>query len=432
MMFFERIKELRSKCKKTQQQMADELSISVSSYRKIENDKRKATHKEVVILAKFLQTDEKELLYLWRNDQNIPENIQIQENKMDKGTDFPEPKGVLTRENIKNLGLITNESFDEKCLQSASYDLRLGDEYYVPSRQKQESCSETQNQVLSCPFHKGEIQNDIQKCSNENGVLRITPFSTIVFSTEEILKIPNNVIGRFDLRVRFAMQGLVLQVGTQIEPGYRGRLFGLLLNFSDKEICIPQGMRLLTAEFSYTTSNVNIEDKEFNFLDEFIKRFPPTQGTLEAFFKRIKDIYGRNQEIQNEIISERASTRQYIDGKVRELDEKIREEMTEKRLEKSEKHKNNVTLGLSVGAIFIALLIPVIVMFMSKKIIDKDDYPFNTIIQVQTENEILRNEKDSLELKVLELDKQLNSKNDTLMQKILYLDDQIKKINKNK
>lgn len=429
MMIFEKIKELREKCKITQQQIANELGINVATYRKIEKGQRNLTYEQALIFAKLLQIDNKELLDLLENDQNTLKSSQTQNNETSKEKRAFESKGVLIGDDIEKLFLIDKKTFNNKCLQIASYDLRLGDEYYVPSRQRQEHCSETQNIVLSCPFHKKDIPNDIQKCSSENGVLRISPFSTIVFSTEEILEIPDNVIGRFDLRIRFAMQGLVLQVGTQIEPCYKGRLFGLLLNFSDKEICIPQGTRLLTAEFSYTTSKVkNAEDKEYNSLKEFIERFPPTKGTLESFFERIKDIYGENQKIQNEIILEKASTTKYIDGKVHELDEKIRVEMTEKRVEKSEKYQNRITLILAASALIIAILIPIVVMYMSKKVIDKDDYPFERIIHVETENKILKNEKDSLKLRVSEL----NNKSDSLKQEMFDLREQFQKINMNK
>ncbi|MDL2256646.1 helix-turn-helix domain-containing protein [Bacteroidales bacterium OttesenSCG-928-I14] len=435
MMFFQKIKELREIQKRTQTQMASALNVSVATYRKIEKGEKQASREQIIVIAEFLQTDEKELLNLWESEQTPIQNIQTEDESISKGQKSFNPKGVLTGDDIKKLGLIDNETFEEDCIQSASYDLRLGNEYYVPSKQKQECCSDTKSDSVSCPFHKESIPNNVQKCSDENGVLRISPFSTIVFSSEEILKMPNNVIGRFDLRVRFAMQGLVLQVGTQIEPGYTGRLFGLLLNFSDKEICIPLGMRLLTVEFSYTTSEVEKQENDetnYDSLAEFINHFPPTKGTLEAFFERIKNIYGKNQEIQNEIALERSSTKQYIDEEVRKLNEKIREEMTEKRIDESEKYKNKITLILSIAALIVAILIPIIVTYMSKKVIDKDDYPFERIIYVEEENKILKNKKDSLELKILELDNQLNCKSDSMGREISDIKEQMQKLNNNK
>ncbi len=82
------------------------------------------------------------------------------------------------------------------------------------------------------------------------------------FSTYEKVKLPNNIAGRFDLRIQWALQGLILQVGTQIEPGYEGRLFGLLHNFSKKEICIPTTSRILTAEFYYTSKEAEPINKK--------------------------------------------------------------------------------------------------------------------------------------------------------------------------
>jgi deoxycytidine triphosphate deaminase len=306
----------------------------------------------------------------------------------EKETESLEPKGVLTCDDIKKLALIDSETFDEKCLQNASYDLRLGDEYYVPKGQRDENII-------------------IKKCSYENGVLRISPFSTIVFSTKETLKMPDNVIGRFDLRVRFAMQGLVLQVGTQIAPSYRGRLFGLLLNFSDKEICIPEGMELLSVEFSYTSKIAKEKPagKPYESLKKFIESFPFTQGygTLESFSQKMLGV-------QKEIETELKKIKDSQDKKFRDL----------------------ITYTLAAIGIIFSVSIPFTVTHITKATIDKDDYPFKTIIQIEEENKILKNRKDSLELKVLELNNQLNYKNDSLKQEISNIRKQIQKLNNDK
>ncbi|GHU59234.1 hypothetical protein FACS189411_15830 [Bacteroidia bacterium] len=284
-------------------------------------------------------------------------------------------------------------------MQSASYDLRLGNEYYIPLNKRPEGCN-----ALSCPYPP---QNDIMKCSDENGVLKIPKFSTVVFSTEEILKIPNNVVGRFDLRIRFALQGLVLQVGTQVEPGYNGRLFGLLLNFSDKEICIPKGKALLTIEFNYTTSPVKIkeqgEEGEYKSLEKFIKHFPPTQGTLESFLNNI-------QTIQNK-----------VETQITKIEER-----------KSRRILTTISWIIGAAGVLGTIFMPLTVLHITKSTIDKDDYPFEKIIQVEKENESLKSEKDSLERKVLKLNDQMNCKNDSLKQEMSSMKEQIQKLNKNK
>ncbi len=107
--------------------------------------------------------------------------------------------GVLTRTEIVSEQVVIPDTIDNKSIKPASYDLRLGDEYYIPSDIN----------------NSASIESGIHKCSDSNDVLLLKSFSSIVFSTEEILSLPGHVVGRFDMRIKYAMQGLVLQVGPQ-------------------------------------------------------------------------------------------------------------------------------------------------------------------------------------------------------------------------
>ncbi|WP_195289523.1 dCTP deaminase domain-containing protein [Alistipes finegoldii] len=285
--------------------------------------------------------------------------------------------GVLTRSEIIAENVVTSDTIDEKSIKSASYDLRLGNEYYLPS---------DNNASTSIKF-------GIRKCSDSNDVLCLKPFSSIVFSTEEILSLPGNIVGRFDMRIAFAMQGLVLQVGPQVEPNYKGRLFGLLLNFSDKEVHIPRYARLLSIEFNYLFCNV-IETggrKNHCSLLEFLEGKPYVKGTLEAFLTRINRTYNDTVEIHGE-----------MERTLRELE-----------LKRDKIRSFNITLILSVIAILLTLLIPFLTVYITKQTIDKDDYPFERIIN-------LEREKDSL--------KSVNGK---LKEDLLYIDHKIDSLNKN-
>ena len=73
----------------------------------------------------------------------------------------------------------------------------------------------------------------------------------------------------------------------------------------------------------------------------------------------------------------------------------------------------NITLILSVIAILLTLLIPFLTVYITKQTIDKDDYPFERIIN-------LEREKDSL--------KSVNGK---LKEDLLYIDHKIDSLNKN-
>lgn len=68
-MFVERIKQLREELKLPQRKLAEALDIDSATYCKFEKGERKVKREQVLIIAKLLQTDKKELLTLWLADQ---------------------------------------------------------------------------------------------------------------------------------------------------------------------------------------------------------------------------------------------------------------------------------------------------------------------------------------------------------------------------
>jgi transcriptional regulator with XRE-family HTH domain len=69
MLFANQIKQLREEKNLLQRQLASALEIDTPMYSKIERGDRPAKREQVVIIAKFLTTDENELLTLWLADK---------------------------------------------------------------------------------------------------------------------------------------------------------------------------------------------------------------------------------------------------------------------------------------------------------------------------------------------------------------------------
>lgn len=138
--------------------------------------------------------------------------------------------GVLTAAEIRALKLVT--PLDEENLQAASYDLTLGSECRM--------CGEGDDIGKSVKYPKGHD-------------LVIKPLQTVIISTSEEIRLPPNVVGRWDLRVSLSLAGLILQVGPQVEPGYSGPLFGMILNTLNEDMYIHAGQPIATIEFSYTS-----------------------------------------------------------------------------------------------------------------------------------------------------------------------------------
>lgn len=233
--------------------------------------------------------------------------------------------GVLTKREIKELQIISKKS-EEKLYQLSSYDLRLGE------------CA------VLCENNSKKKNDKNSKEINTVTEIDIKPFSTILFSTYETIKLPNNVVGRFDLRVKHAVKGLFLQVGTQVEPCTNGKLYGLLLNFSNETIHLREEDQLFTIEFHYLNEPVECVSK-------------PEES--------ISDFYNRNK-IQP------VSMQSLIDEIKNNLEKKIKQDRTE-RFYKS----------LSLVSILSAFFIPFICIYLTKATIDKDDYPFDRIIRIE-------------------------------------------------
>jgi len=69
--FTERIKQLREERQMPQRQFAAVLEIDTATYCKIEKGERRVRREQVLIIAKLLNVDEKELLTLWLADQIV-------------------------------------------------------------------------------------------------------------------------------------------------------------------------------------------------------------------------------------------------------------------------------------------------------------------------------------------------------------------------
>lgn len=96
MLFADKLKELREGERLLQRQLASTLEIDTPMYSHIERGERKAKREQVILLAKLLGTNEKELLQLWLADK-VYDVLAAEENCAD---------GVINMiaENIRKYG----------------------------------------------------------------------------------------------------------------------------------------------------------------------------------------------------------------------------------------------------------------------------------------------------------------------------------------
>jgi dUTPase len=109
--------------------------------------------------------------------------------------------------------------------------------------------------------------------------LKIAKFSSVIVSTHELVRLPGNVTGKFNLKIKMALRGLFVQMGTQVEPNYHGRLFALLQNISDEEVIIEPRSdtnKIFAIEFYYTSNYIpteasDFEERKIDQIGQFIK-----------------------------------------------------------------------------------------------------------------------------------------------------------------
>lgn len=164
---------------------------------------------------------------------------------------------VVVGADIKKLGLIDPETFCDECLEEASYELRLGEQYFL--------CCQQGKKMKYQSFKKNNLIEE-----------SIPPLGSMFIQTEEIIDLKSNThfVARFDLRIEYALKGLLLQVGPQVNPGYRGRLFGLLFNTSAEPVSIRYLDNLMEIEFVSMSKSISVDSsKEYLDLASFFKKY---------------------------------------------------------------------------------------------------------------------------------------------------------------
>jgi dCTP deaminase len=145
-----------------------------------------------------------------------------------------EPSGaVLTDTQIQRLvqerELISD--FVPGSLQGASYDLRLGREY----------------------FTRGQLH----MLKDDAPSVRLEPGQFVLLTSLECLKLPDDVVGHAGLISRWAQRGLISLFSPQIDPSFEGLIVVPLFNAGDAPVTLRLADTMFTIEFVRTTSSAS-------------------------------------------------------------------------------------------------------------------------------------------------------------------------------
>jgi len=200
------------------------------------------------------------------------------------------------------------------------------------------------------------------------------------------------------LKIRHALRGLVLQVGTQVEPMYTGPLFGLILNLSSKDVKIFEGEDILTVEFHTLTSLVNCERETIDGLQQFLKHEHITDP-VESSLTSIKS------DITNSLSTKlRLDLEQYV--------RTLHSDWEQRR-----------TNRMAVGFSFVILLISLVLgaglpIYINKTTLDRDDTLYHHLRINKAADQIQNDQAFDKLMKILRDDPSKIDKLDQLLEQL--------------
>jgi len=146
-----------------------------------------------------------------------------------------EDRGILLSNRIHELceqKLLIAEHYKQENLRPASYTLRVGDDH-IDSEGNKRCLTEEEDTIV---FKKNSI---------------------VFVSTKEKLDLPYYVIARFNLRVNWVYDGILLGTGPQVDPGFTGFLSCPLYNLTNSDITIRREQDFATIDFEKTTALID-------------------------------------------------------------------------------------------------------------------------------------------------------------------------------
>ncbi len=184
---------------------------------------------------------------------------------------------------IENEELTIVPLLESNQIGAISIDFRVGIDFLALNQGRDEFIDTTDNSHFKRPI-KGHF-SDSRRRLGESFLLH--PGQTILFSTLEYLKLPENVYADLSLRSSYARLGLTLS--TFIQPGYVGCASVELVNGSNTTIKILSGARIIQARF-YRIQN---SEEYFKNKRKYSCQVRPvsSKANEDKELKKLKDLF---------------------------------------------------------------------------------------------------------------------------------------------
>lgn len=131
-------------------------------------------------------------------------------------------------------GTLVVDPIDEKSIQPASVDCRLGDHFLILEDNKMDILT------LDAEIEYREITNDF---------ITIPPHSFLLATTQEYIELPDNLTAFVEGRSSIGRIGLFIQNAGWVDPGFKGRITLELYNASSLPIKLQAGKRICQLVF---------------------------------------------------------------------------------------------------------------------------------------------------------------------------------------
>jgi deoxycytidine triphosphate deaminase/cell division protein FtsB len=210
--------------------------------------------------------------------------------------EYPDETGILLSNRIDELcnqGLLIAEGFyKEKNLRPASYTLTVGDDY-IDSKGEVHRLTEDEDSFV---FEKNSI---------------------VFVSIHEKFDIPFYIIARFNIRVNWVYDGVLLGTGPQVDPGFTGRLSCPLYNLTNNDLTINRRQQFATIDFEKTTKLLPkhpLEEKKRIIDNAQEKRVEPVGKEKYSFYRAspleaLGHKHGKPQRMVSSLIEMREEVR---------------------------------------------------------------------------------------------------------------------------
>ena len=167
--------------------------------------------------------------------------------------------------------LFEKDTYERKCLQQSSYDLRLGGQAYLVGQDAPVLLSET------------------------NPYLTISPGQFAILTCFEKLDLPKNLMGFITLRNGFKTQGLVNISGFHVDPTFKGVLMFAVNNAGPSDIRLRFREPTFTIFFAFVDGEIGEARKEQKHPSDGIplqsvQNLGGSSVTLTKLQKEIRDL----------------------------------------------------------------------------------------------------------------------------------------------